>query len=162
DGPLRPSRPEPRHAVLRQGTTDAREPRARDRPPAARRAAVGAAVWHPTVRGRRHVRRAGRRRPSMIALTRRYRFPAAHVVRHPELSDAENARIYGKCANPAGHGHDYGLEVTVAGEIDPASGQIVARDRLDALVAQRVLDRFGHSLLNDDPAFAQRVPTAEN
>ena len=98
----------------------------------------------------------------MIALTRRYRFPAAHVLRHPGLSDADNARIYGKCANPAGHGHDYGLEITVAGEVDPASGQIVARDRLDALVAERVLDRFGHSLLNEDPAFAERVPTAEN
>ena len=98
----------------------------------------------------------------MIALTRRYRFPAAHVLRHPGLSDADNARIYGKCANPAGHGHDYAIEVTVAGEVDPASGQIVARDRLDALVAERVLDRFGHRLLNDDPAFAERVPTAEN
>jgi 6-pyruvoyltetrahydropterin/6-carboxytetrahydropterin synthase len=98
----------------------------------------------------------------VIALTRRYRFPAAHVLRHPGLSDAENARIYGKCANPAGHGHDYGIEITVAGEVDPALGQIVSRDRLDALVAERVLDRFGHSLLNDDPAFAERVPTAEN
>jgi 6-pyruvoyltetrahydropterin/6-carboxytetrahydropterin synthase len=98
----------------------------------------------------------------VIALTRRYRFPAAHVLRHLGLSDADNARIYGKCANPAGHGHDYGLEITVAGDVDPASGQIVARDRLDALVAERVLDRFGHSLLNADPAFAERVPTAEN
>jgi 6-pyruvoyltetrahydropterin/6-carboxytetrahydropterin synthase len=98
----------------------------------------------------------------VIALTRRYRFPAAHVLRSPALSDADNARTYGKCANPAGHGHDYGLEVTVAGEVDPASGQIVARDRLDALVAERVLDRFGHSLLNGDPAFAACVPTAEN
>ena len=98
----------------------------------------------------------------MIALTRRYRFPAAHVLSHPALSFADNARIYGKCANPAGHGHDYGLEVTVAGEIDPATGQIFERERLDALVAQRVLDRFGHCLLNDDPAFASRVPTAEN
>lgn len=98
----------------------------------------------------------------MIALTRRYRFPAAHVLRHPGLSDADNARIYGKCANPAGHGHDYGLEITVTGEVDPTSGQIVPRDRLDALVAERVLERFGHSLLNEDPAFAERVPTAEN
>jgi 6-pyruvoyltetrahydropterin/6-carboxytetrahydropterin synthase len=98
----------------------------------------------------------------VIALTRRYRFPAAHVLRHSRLTDADNARIYGKCANPAGHGHDYGLEITVAGEVDPASGQIVSRDRLDALVAERVLDRFGHSLLNEDPAFAERVPTAEN
>jgi 6-pyruvoyltetrahydropterin/6-carboxytetrahydropterin synthase len=98
----------------------------------------------------------------VIALTRRYRFPAAHVLRHDALSDADNARVYGKCANPAGHGHDYGLEITVVGEIDPGSGQIISRDRLDALVAECVLDRFGHRMLNDDPAFAQRVPTAEN
>jgi 6-pyruvoyltetrahydropterin/6-carboxytetrahydropterin synthase len=98
----------------------------------------------------------------VIALTRRYRFPAAHVLRHPGLSDADNARIYGKCANPAGHGHNYAIEITVAGEVDPASGEIVARDRLDAVVAERVLDRFGHTLLNDDPAFGERVPTAEN
>ena len=98
----------------------------------------------------------------MIALTRRYRFPAAHVLRHRALSDAENVRIYGKCANPGGHGHDYGLEITVAGEVDPASGQIFDRAQLDALVTERVLDRFGHSLLNEDPAFAERVPTAEN
>ena len=98
----------------------------------------------------------------MIALTRRYRFPAAHVLRSPALSDADNERVYGKCANPAGHGHDYGLEITVAGEVDPRSGQVLERNRLDALVAARVLDRFGHSLLNDDPAFAEQVPTAEN
>jgi 6-pyruvoyltetrahydropterin/6-carboxytetrahydropterin synthase len=98
----------------------------------------------------------------VIALTRCYRFPAAHVLAHPELSERENARIYGKCANPGGHGHDYGLEITVAGEIDPVSGQIFDRDQLDALVGERVLDRFGHALLNGDPAFAARVPTAEN
>ena len=98
----------------------------------------------------------------MIALTRRYRFPAAHVLRHPDLSDRDNLRIYGKCANPAGHGHDYGLEITVAGDVDPVSGQILGRDRLDALVGERVLDRFGHALLNEDRAFAGRVPTAEN
>jgi 6-pyruvoyltetrahydropterin/6-carboxytetrahydropterin synthase len=98
----------------------------------------------------------------VIALTRRYRFPAAHVLAHRELSDADNLRIYGKCANPGGHGHDYGLEITVTGAIDSASGQVFDRDELDALVGERVLDRFGHSLLNEDPAFAVRVPTAEN
>jgi 6-pyruvoyltetrahydropterin/6-carboxytetrahydropterin synthase len=98
----------------------------------------------------------------VIALTRRYHFPAAHVLAHPELSDADNARIYGKCANPGGHGHDYGLEITVAGEIDPTSGQIFDREQLDALVGTRVLDRFGHTLLNEDPAFSVCVPTAEN
>jgi 6-pyruvoyltetrahydropterin/6-carboxytetrahydropterin synthase len=98
----------------------------------------------------------------VITLTRRYRFPAAHVLRSPALSDADNERVYGKCANPAGHGHDYGLEITVAGDVDPETGQIFARDRLDALVDERVIARFGHALLNEDPAFGARVPTAEN
>lgn len=98
----------------------------------------------------------------MIALTRRYRFPAAHALRREDRAEDWNERVYGKCANPAGHGHDYGLEVTVAGEVDPATGQVFCRDRLDRLVAERVLDRFGHARLNDDPAFAARVPTAEN
>jgi len=98
----------------------------------------------------------------MIELTRRYRFPAAHVLASPALSDEENRRTYGKCANPAGHGHDYGLEVTVTGPLDARSGRIADRDRLDALVEERVLSRFGHRYLNDDPAFAARVPTAEN
>ncbi len=98
----------------------------------------------------------------MISLTRRYRFPAAHVLASQELSDEENDRIYGKCANPAGHGHDYGLEVTVTGDVDPKSGRIVDRDVLDAVVEERVLSRFAHRMLNDDPAFACRVPTAEN
>jgi 6-pyruvoyltetrahydropterin/6-carboxytetrahydropterin synthase len=98
----------------------------------------------------------------LIDLTRRYRFPAAHVLAHPSLSAAENFRIYGKCANPGGHGHDYGLEVTVRGAIDPRSGQVADRDALDAVVEERVLERFSHRMLNDDPAFGERVPTAEN
>jgi len=97
----------------------------------------------------------------LITLTRRYRFPAAHVLRSLQLSDAENERTYGKCANPAGHGHDYGLEVSVAGPLDPRSGAILAVDRLDAIVQGRVLDRLSHRLLNDDPWFETRVPTAE-
>ena len=98
----------------------------------------------------------------MIALTRRYRFAAAHVLASERLSPEENARIYGKCANPAGHGHDYALELTVAGPVDPRSGSILPRERLDALVGERVLARFGHRMLNHDPAFRARVPTAEN
>jgi 6-pyruvoyltetrahydropterin/6-carboxytetrahydropterin synthase len=98
----------------------------------------------------------------VIAVTRRYRFPAAHVLRSDAFSDAENERVYGKCANPAGHGHDYGLEVTVAGPIDATTGAIFPVDRLDALVRERVLDRLSHRLLNDDAWFAVAVPTAEN
>jgi 6-pyruvoyltetrahydropterin/6-carboxytetrahydropterin synthase len=98
----------------------------------------------------------------MIAVTRRYRFPAAHVLRSAALSDADNERVYGKCANPNGHGHDYGLEIEVAGPVDPRAGWVIAPDRLDALVRERVLARFDHRLLNDDPLFGERVPTAEN
>jgi 6-pyruvoyltetrahydropterin/6-carboxytetrahydropterin synthase len=98
----------------------------------------------------------------MIELTRRYRFPAAHVLRDPALSDEENDRIYGKCASPGGHGHDYGVEVTVTGPVDEISGQIVAPELLDEIVRDRVLERFGYRLLNEDPLFEARVPTAEN
>jgi 6-pyruvoyltetrahydropterin/6-carboxytetrahydropterin synthase len=98
----------------------------------------------------------------VISLTRRYRFPAAHVLRSAALSDAENERLYGKCAHPAGHGHDYGLEVTVTGPVDERTGAIVALPRLDALVRERVVDRLAHHLLNEDPWFREAVPTAEN
>lgn len=98
----------------------------------------------------------------MIAVTRRYRFPAAHVLRSEAFSDAENRRIYGKCANPGGHGHDYGLEITLTGPLDPETGAIVPVAQLDALVRTRILDRLGHRLLNEDPWFRKSVPTAEN
>jgi 6-pyruvoyltetrahydropterin/6-carboxytetrahydropterin synthase len=98
----------------------------------------------------------------MIEVTRRYRFPAAHVLRSDELSDAQNEAVYGLCANPNGHGHDYGVEVTVGGEVDPRSGQLCPPDALDAVFDEQVTRRFGHRLLNDDPVFADRVPTAEN
>jgi 6-pyruvoyltetrahydropterin/6-carboxytetrahydropterin synthase len=98
----------------------------------------------------------------LISLTRRYRFPAAHVLARADFSDAENRRVYGKCANPAGHGHDYGLEVTLTGPVDERTGEIADRERLDALVGERVLERFSHRMLNEDPLFRDRVPTAEN
>ena len=98
----------------------------------------------------------------MISVTRRYRFPAAHVLRSGAFSDRENERVYGKCANPAGHGHDYGLEVTLAGPVDAQSGAIFPIERLDTLVRERVLDRLSHRLLNDDAWFRLAVPTAEN
>jgi 6-pyruvoyltetrahydropterin/6-carboxytetrahydropterin synthase len=98
----------------------------------------------------------------VVTLTRRYRLAAAHVLRHRALSDAENERIYGKCANPSGHGHNYGIEVTVAGPVDPTTGAILPAELLDALVAERVLERFDHGMLNDDPLFREAVPTAEN
>jgi 6-pyruvoyltetrahydropterin/6-carboxytetrahydropterin synthase len=98
----------------------------------------------------------------LIQLTRRYHFPAAHVLRRASFSDAENERVYGKCANPAGHGHNYGVEVTVEGPVEEQSGRVVDPEELDAIVGERVLARFSHRLLNQDGAFADLVPTAEN
>lgn len=95
-------------------------------------------------------------------LTRRYRFPAAHVLAHPSLSPEENHRIYGKCANPAGHGHNYGVEVCVRGPIEPHSGRVIDPDALDAIFERQIAARFGHRMLNEDAVFALRVPTAEN
>ena len=98
----------------------------------------------------------------MIALTRCYAFPAAHALRRSDRDEAWNQRVYGKCANRAGHGHDYGLDVSVTGRVQPRSGRIAAPECIDTVVRELVLDRFGYCLLNEDPAFATRVPTAEN
>jgi 6-pyruvoyltetrahydropterin/6-carboxytetrahydropterin synthase len=100
----------------------------------------------------------------VISLTRRYRLPAAHVLALPDAPEAENRRIYGKCANPAGHGHDYGFEVTVAGPVDERSGRVIDPGRLDALFEERVARPLAHRMLNELPLFAGRglVPTAEN
>jgi 6-pyruvoyltetrahydropterin/6-carboxytetrahydropterin synthase len=98
----------------------------------------------------------------VIAVTRRYRFPAAHVLASAALSDAENQRIFGKCANPNGHGHDYGVEITVSGPVDPETGSVLAPERLDAAFDERVRRPFSHHLLNDCEAFRGLVPTAEN
>ena len=96
-------------------------------------------------------------------LTRRYSFAAAHRLHSPRLSEAENWRIYGKCNNPYGHGHNYVLEVTVSGPVDPATGMITHLDELDRFVEREVLDTFDHKHLNEEiSAFRERVPTTEN
>ena len=98
----------------------------------------------------------------MITLSRRYQFAAAHVLCQPSLSDADNERIYGKCANPHGHGHNYGLEVSVTGPVNPDTGWIIEPERLDEVVRRRVLERFDQQMLNEDSLFQGLVPTAEN
>ena len=98
----------------------------------------------------------------MIELTLRYGFPAAHILSQPTLSAEENWAIYDKCANPNGHGHNYEVEVTVTGPIDERTGRILSPDLLDRIFEERVESRFARTLLNDDEAFRDRVPTAEN
>lgn len=97
-----------------------------------------------------------------MRLTSRYRFSAAHRLDTPALSPEENRRLYGKCNNPFGHGHDYVLDVTIEGPVDE-HGQVANREALDELIRGTVLARVDHKNLNADlPEFADLVPTTEN
>jgi 6-pyruvoyltetrahydropterin/6-carboxytetrahydropterin synthase len=90
-------------------------------------------------------------------------FSAAHRLALPELSFEENSEIYGKCARPNGHGHNYHLEVTVKGEIHPKTGMLVELTELHKVIEDVVVEPFDHTFLNKDiPYFANVVPTAEN
>lgn len=96
-------------------------------------------------------------------LTRRYEFAASHRLHSNLLSEEENQQIYGKCNNPWGHGHNYHLEVTVAGLVDASTGMVACVADIDRIVQEEVLDPFGHSNLNlDFTCFHDKVPTSEN
>ncbi|MFM2311059.1 MAG: hypothetical protein RLZZ04_335 [Cyanobacteriota bacterium] len=96
-------------------------------------------------------------------LTVKTHFSAAHRLAIPSLSFEENQEIYGKCARPNGHGHNYHLEVTVAGEIDARTGMLVDLGALQKVIDEYVVEPFDHTFLNKDIAyFAEVVPTAEN
>ena len=98
-----------------------------------------------------------------ISLTRRYRFAASHRLYSPHLSEVENERAYGKCCNPYGHGHNYVVEVTVTGPVDPATGMIANLGELDPFVERAVIEPFDQRYLNEEiPEFQASVPTTEN
>jgi len=98
-----------------------------------------------------------------VELGRRYRFSASHRLYSANLSEAANREIYGKCANPHGHGHNYILEVSVSGPVDDATGMIANLADLDAFVERRVLDDYDYKSFNEDvAAFRSVVPTTEN
>ena len=99
----------------------------------------------------------------MVYLTRRYRFSAGHRLHNDAFGAEENRRVYGKCNNPNGHGHNYLLEVTVGGTIDPATGMIIDLVAMDGIVNQQVLEKFDHKNPNPDMEnFRTQVPTTEN
>ncbi len=96
-------------------------------------------------------------------LTLSTHFSAAHRLARPDLSYEENCEIYGKCARPNGHGHNYHLEVTVKGEMSDRTGMIVDLGDLQKVIDDYVVEPFDHTFLNKDiPYFASVVPTAEN
>jgi 6-pyruvoyltetrahydropterin/6-carboxytetrahydropterin synthase len=99
----------------------------------------------------------------MILLTRKAEFSAAHFYWNDALSPEENERVFGKCANRNGHGHNYTLEVTVAGEIDPVTGFVVDLKLLKDILEREVVSVYDHRHLNleiDD--FKSVIPTTEN
>src|SRR5690348_4933495 len=99
----------------------------------------------------------------MVYLTRRYRFSASHRLHNDALSAEENSRLYGKCDNAFGHGHNYMLEVTVAGRVDSATGMVLYLGLMDGTVEREVIDRFDLTNLNEDvQPFQDIVPTTEN
>lgn len=99
----------------------------------------------------------------MFRVTRRYAFAASHRLHSPQLSDEENRRVYGKCNNPYGHGHNYVIDVSARGPVDEVTGLAVDVIALDDLVRRQVLEPFGNSNLNaDTDAFENVSPTSEN
>jgi len=100
---------------------------------------------------------------SMVSLTESFEFSASHRLYAASLSEAENRRLFGKCANPNGHGHNYVLEVTVTGSPDAQSGTLIALSALEETVNRQVIDRFDHKYLNlDCDEFSSLNPSVEN
>jgi len=106
---------------------------------------------------------ASRTELPMVRLSQRFEFSASHRLFNRALSDEENCRIYGKCSNPHGHGHNYELQVTLAGEPDSLNGLLVNLPAFERIVGLSVIDRFDHKNLNVElPEFAGLIPSVEN
>ncbi len=100
---------------------------------------------------------------AMVLLTRKIEFAASHLYHNPDFSPEENRRIFGKCNNPHGHGHNYTLEVTVAGEPDPVTGMVLDLKDLKEILEREVMQRMDHRFLNYEvPELAGQIPTCEN
>ena len=95
-------------------------------------------------------------------LSRRYVLSASHRLYSEAYSAEQNLAVYGKCSNPHGHGHNYTIEVTVGGQVDPVTGMVCNLADLDNCVQSNVIDRFDHTNLNFDERFTNEVPSTEN
>ncbi len=99
----------------------------------------------------------------MVLITRKIEFSASHLYHNPALSPEENRRVFGKCNNPHGHGHNYTLEVTVAGEPDPVTGMVLDLKELKGILEREVMQRMDHRFLNYEVAELKgKIPTCEN
>lgn len=95
-------------------------------------------------------------------LSRRYHFSASHRLNSEAYDEARNREVYGKCNNPHGHGHNYTVEVTLSGQVDPLTGMVCNLADLDAFAQKNLLERFDQTNLNELDCFANRVSTTEN
>ena len=99
----------------------------------------------------------------MVYVTRRETFSSAHRLYNPAWSDEKNDRIFGKCNNPNGHGHNYTLEVVVAGDVDDETGYVIDLKELKQIIREHVIRKVDHKNLNKDVDFLKdKIPTAEN
>lgn len=98
-----------------------------------------------------------------MIITRKVEFSASHVCRNPGLSEQENQRLFGQAANPHGHGHNYVVEVSVAGEPDPVTGMVLDLKELKEILTRQVVEPYDHRFLNYEvPPFDRIVPSTEN
>jgi 6-pyruvoyltetrahydropterin/6-carboxytetrahydropterin synthase len=98
-----------------------------------------------------------------VYITRRETFAAAHRLFKPELSDEDNFKMFGKCSNPNWHGHNYTLEVTVKGEVNPETGFVIDIKKLKEVMHENVISKVDHKNLNIDTEFMNGIiPTSEN
>jgi 6-pyruvoyltetrahydropterin/6-carboxytetrahydropterin synthase len=99
----------------------------------------------------------------MVYLTRKLEFSASHLYHNPAMSAEENLRVFGKCNNPLGHGHNYTLEVTIAGEPDPVTGMVLDLKELKEILEREISQRMDHRFLNYEVAeLKNQIPTCEN
>ena len=97
-----------------------------------------------------------------VSVTRKARFCAGHRYWRAEWTPEKNRDVFGACANENGHGHNYSLEVTVSGPVDPQTGMVINLTDLDRLIQEFVIERIDHRNLNlDIPELAGRIPTTE-
>lgn len=98
-----------------------------------------------------------------MVITRKVEFSASHVCRNPELSEQDNRRLFGAAANPHGHGHNYVVEVSVAGQPDAVTGMVMDLKELKEILNREVVEPYDHRFLNyETPPFDRVIPSTEN
>ena len=103
-----------------------------------------------------------REKPEMVRITEQFEFSASHRLHCPQLTDEDNSRLFGKCNNPRGHGHNYVVEITVEGAVDE-TGRVIALSALEEIVNRRLINRFDHKYLNEDTEeFRSMNPSVED